>query len=159
MVDNFSCACKNEDTAKMIYNIIGKPMHFSKEDKPLFTYLGLIKDFNGIDIEQANNHVQISCKNYINWLCISHGWKTLPNNLPSHPTAPIPEDSIQLIYKDTGLTEGTKEAAILEEKAGFNYCTLLGEMMYCYVTCHPNIGYFIITMSLQIFKTDCKIPA
>ena len=73
MVDNFACACKDEEAAKMIYDIIGKAMKLRNDYKPPFTYLGLIEDFNDVDIEQANNHVQISCKNYVDRLCISHG--------------------------------------------------------------------------------------
>ena len=89
MVDDVACACKNEETTKMIYDIIGKAMQVPKRDKLPFTYLGLIEDFNGVNIEQENNHMQISCENYIDQLCISHRWKTLPNNLPSHPTVCI----------------------------------------------------------------------
>ena len=66
------------------------------------TYLGLIEDFNGISIEQVNNHVQIPCKNYIDQLCISHGWKNPPNNLPSCRTAPVPDYAVQFIYKEIG---------------------------------------------------------
>ena len=32
-------------------------------------------------------------------------------------------------------------------KHGFGYCTLLGEMMYTYVICRPNIGYALATVS------------
>ena len=35
---------------------------------------------------------------------------------------------------------------------GFGYLTLLGEMMYAYVTCCPGIGYAITTMSKFLTK-------
>ena len=36
---------------------------------------------------------------------------------------------------------------ILEKKKEFNYCTLLGELMYAYITCCPDIGYAVTKLS------------
>ena len=36
---------------------------------------------------------------------------------------------------------------ILEKKKGFNYHTLLGELMYVYITCRCDIGYAVTTLS------------
>ena len=41
----------------------------------------------------------------------------------------------------------TKEYKLLSEKFGFKYRTLHGEFMFCYVTCRPDIGYAITTLS------------
>ena len=65
-VDDFSIACDNESTAKEIYNIIGSKLRLPKEDKDPFAYLGLITDFNGIDVTQNKTHIKLSCSNYIN---------------------------------------------------------------------------------------------
>ena len=46
-----------------------------------------------------------------------------------------------------GPREGTSEHAILEKKLGFSYWSVLGELMYVYITCWPNIGYAITTLS------------
>ena len=43
--------------------------------------------------------------------------------------------------------EGTSAAYKLELVAKFSYRTLLGEMMYVYVTCRPSIGYAITTIN------------
>ena len=59
-VDNFVMAWDKEETAKEIYNIIGASLRLHKEDKDLFAYLGLVKDYNGIDIHQARDHIKIS---------------------------------------------------------------------------------------------------
>ena len=42
---------------------------------------------------------------------------------------------------------GTVDAYKLELSQEFGYRTLLGEMMYVYVTCQPDISYAITTMS------------
>ena len=43
--------------------------------------------------------------------------------------------------------KGSAEHHQLEDKYGFAYRTLLGELMYAYVTCRPDIGYAVITLS------------
>ena len=42
-----------------------------------------------------------------------------------------------------GPREGTTEHTILEKKLGFSYHSVLGELMYLYVTCRPDIGYAV----------------
>ena len=60
---------------------------------------------------------------------------------------PMPLDCIEKIYREMGYKEGTAEHKVLEDKAGFAYCTLLGEIMYAYMTCQLNVGYAITTLS------------
>ena len=60
---------------------------------------------------------------------------------------PIPSDSIEKMYKETGPKEGVAAHKLLEDKMGFAYWTLLGELMYAYITCRPDIGYFVTTLS------------
>ena len=52
-VDDFALACDKEDTAKEIYQLIGASLRLPKEDKDPFAYLGLVEDYNGIDVHQA----------------------------------------------------------------------------------------------------------
>ena len=60
---------------------------------------------------------------------------------------PLSENILKTIYKECGPDEGTVDAYNLELSQGFAYQTLLGEMMYAYVTCRPDIGYAITTMN------------
>ena len=46
-----------------------------------------------------------------------------------------------------GPAEGTKEHSTLEQEMGFSYRTLLGEMMYAYVSCRLDVAYAITTLS------------
>jgi len=120
---------------------------FAKPADP-FSYLGLVKDFNGVDIEQSIEYIQISCANYIDCVLTTHNWTTAANMKPSlKPVGPLPVDAIQKIYQELGPAEGTAEHQALEETCGFGDWTLLGEMMYEYVTCRPDIGYAITIMS------------
>ena len=60
---------------------------------------------------------------------------------------PMPLDCIEKMYSEMGYKEGTAEHKVLEEKAGFAYQTLLGEIMYSYMTCRLDIGYAVTTLS------------
>ena len=85
---------------------------------------------------------------YIDQVLISHKWDTPGKMKPSSKhIGPLSADAVQQIYKETCLAEGTAEHQVLEEKCGFGYQTLLGKMMYAYVTCRPDIGYAITAMS------------
>ena len=67
---------------------------------------------------------------------------------------PIPSDSIECMYKETGPKEDVVAHKVWEDKTGFAYQTLLGELMYPYITCWPDIGYSSTTLS----KFSC-VPA
>ena len=78
-----------------------------------------------------------------------HGWmQPSPNESPADDkTVPFHPDLITDLYKTVGPDEGSPAAAILERKSGFSFRSLLGELMYAYVTCRPNIGYHVTTLS------------
>ena len=65
----------------------------------------------------------------------------------SRPIASIPSRSIKQMFCDKGAPEGTAAHQVLETSSKFNYRNFLGELMYVYITCRPNIGYTITTLS------------
>ena len=65
----------------------------------------------------------------------------------SKPSSLLPLDCIKQMYSEEGHLKNTTAHLVLEKKKGFNYRTLLGELMYAYITCHPNIGYAVTTLS------------
>ena len=119
---------------------IGRRLKLPKEPSDPFSYLGLVSDFNGIDIEeQSKEYIQISCPNFIDRLLRSHGWKEPRKMKPiSKPIGPLPTNILQHSYKSPGPAEGTAEHCALEEKSGFAYRMLLGEMIYAYITYRPD---------------------
>ena len=125
-------------------------MKFEHEDSIPITFLGLVKDYNGVDIEQYSDSICISAEAYIERLLKTHGWNTQSNkesDEPGKPIAPLSPDCLSTIYQKEGPREGTIEHSVLEKKYGFSYRTLLGEMMYAYITARPDIGYAITTLS------------
>ena len=148
-VDDFAIACKDESTAKEIYAIIGSKLKLPNEPKDPFAYLGLIKDFNGINITQTRAYIKLSCHNYIDRIMTSHGWNTkCPDTAKTNNMAPLATDILHQLQNHTnGYKEGTTEHRQLQEKQGFSYRSLLGEIMYAYVSCRPDIGYAITLLS------------
>ena len=65
----------------------------------------------------------------------------------SKPIAPIPSGSIEQMFREKGPPEGTAAHQVLETSSKFNYQNVLDELMYVYITCRPNIGYTITTLS------------
>ena len=54
---------------------------------------------------------------------------------PSRTIALLPSDCIDQLYKDKGPAEGSNGHLLLEKSSGFSYRTLLGELMYSFITC------------------------
>ena len=65
----------------------------------------------------------------------------------SKPIAPIPSGSIKQMFRDKGPPEGTAAHQVLATQSKFDYRNVLGELMYVYITCRPDIGYAITTLS------------
>ena len=83
MVDDCLLMCKDEKTAKDIFNIIGTKMSFASEKKKgivSFEFLGVVKDCNEVDIKQTSHYLGMSCENYIYWLARTHGWELADDN-------------------------------------------------------------------------------
>ena len=77
MVDDCIISCKSEQMARNIFNIIGEKMRFpSEKEKGIihFEFLGVVNDYNGVDIKQTSHYIEMSCQNYIHCLCKSHEW-------------------------------------------------------------------------------------
>ena len=147
-VDDFALECTNQALADKIYDTIGQKLQLPNEDKPPFAKMGLINNFNGIDVLQTDRCIKISCMTYVDHLVTTHGWKEDKRiKAISKTKAPISTEALKQVYDQKGPAEGTLEDKAIKQKAGFSYRMLLGVMMYAYVTCRPDIGYTIILLS------------
>jgi len=150
-VDDFALAAPSEEIAVAFYAQLGRELQLPGESAPPFTYLGLIRDFNGIDVHQYSDRTVLSCSGYIDRVLRSHHWTTPsadeadPDSGP--PLSPLPPDCIASLYASVGPPESSPEHQALLARFGFSYRGLLGEILYAYVTCRPDIGYAAITLS------------
>ena len=55
--------------------------------------------------------------------------------------------SLAEMYDSVGPPEGTLEHVALSKQMGFGYQSLLGELLYAYVICRPDIGYSLVTLA------------
>jgi len=97
-VHDFAVACPNEDLAKHLYDQIGKALQLPSEDATPFKYLGLIKDFNGLDVAQYSDAIKLSCEKYIDRVLTTHGWSKPSPPVPLQPSTPLPVDAVTSLY-------------------------------------------------------------
>ncbi len=86
-VDDFAVAATNKYTATVLFNEID--LHMAVDIK----YLGLLNQYNGVDITQAKCFIQISNETYMNKLLEEHG-RLLNDDLISNIPLPIKNESI-----------------------------------------------------------------
>ena len=95
---------------------------------------------------------------YLERFLQTHGWDTESDNekncifytksmKSSKPLSSLSPDCLEQLFNHVGPKEHSPEAIALEKTAGFSYRTVLGELMYAYITCRPDIGYAITTLS------------
>ena len=61
-VDDFLLACASEEIAKQIFDTIGRKIQFDSEKERNiipFEYLGVVKDYNGCDITQTPDYIEM----------------------------------------------------------------------------------------------------
>ena len=127
--DDFAISCKNESTAIKIFDIIGKKLQLRHEDSPPFDYFGKLTDFNGVEVNQCKEFVEIACTGYIDRVVRFHGLDRDPTfgNINDRPTSPLPDNCIHRLYESFigaeggGFKEGTTEHKALENEMGFAY--------------------------------------
>ncbi|KAG7344102.1 reverse transcriptase RNA-dependent DNA polymerase [Nitzschia inconspicua] len=124
-VDDFALACRRESTAKAVYDFIGKALQQPNEAQPSSPIL----DYSVTTM--------------------AHGWDTpCPHESSDDRSAPLPVDAVDGLYQSpAGHSKGSPEHAALCDYQGFSYRTLLGELLYAYITCRAYIGYAVVTLS------------
>ena len=78
-VDDFMMACSEEAIAKKLTHTIGKKIWFKAEEEqnnlPI-EFLGLVKDYNGVDIKQTSRKIKMHAKAYLEHFLQANGWDT-----------------------------------------------------------------------------------
>ena len=84
-MDDFAITCEDQDQAKQIIQDINANMTISVKE------LGLVKQYNGVNVEQTKEYIKIHNTTYIDKLLAQHFW--LANDeVPLH-THPLPMNS------------------------------------------------------------------
>ena len=107
-VYDFSISCYNEYLSKDIYNQIGVTLQLPIESDEPFAYLGHVTDFNGIDIEQSRDYIQIYYQNYMDRVMIYHRCNWEKSKVPDKSPSRIPPNSLKQLFIHYVPKEGTK---------------------------------------------------
>ena len=138
-VDDFLIGARNIKIATEVKEAIEKYM-----TNPVHQ-LGIIKRFNGMDVEQTKHFIKITCEKYITKIIEHHGWTKEP---PS--TKPLPMRTDASYMKDLELSTGPTdphEQKALEKAMGFNYRQVIGECIFAMTLCRVDIAPAIIKLS------------
>ena len=74
----------------------------SQEYKSPFAYLGLCVHFNGVDIEESNTHIMLSCQSHIDWMLCAYSWNT-PKSKKSKNASPLADSYLKTTFQECGL--------------------------------------------------------
>jgi len=137
------------DLGLMVFDKKGTKLTLHNEAAAPFEYLGLVDSFDGYDILQTRNYIKLSAKSYIQRLLKGHGWdKPSPRESSNKPKPPLHESDVANLFNlAAGLVENTPEHKALEVEQSFGYRSILGEILFTYVLCHPDIGYAVTTLA------------
>lgn len=138
-VDDFALATTHSTTAEQMITNIDSHMRISIKN------LGLVTLFNGIDVLQTKYYIKIFCATYLAKVQKNHNWT--PSHRQTYPL-PYPADNTYTKMLDTAeppTTDADKKQ--LEDKHNIKYRSLIGEIIWPMIKCHPEISYHITKLS------------
>ena len=140
-VDNFAVASTNTQICNKVID------HISKSPTAPMKKLGLIDDFNGVQIQQHQQYIKLHNSKYIKQILDKHEW--LHDTYKSH-SKPTPMRSntkyLEELENDVG-PSSEQDRKELETNMGFKYRGALGEALYAMITCRPDISVPIMKLS------------
>ena len=144
-VDDLLISCAKKELITRAFSELKNEGVRLHEDPLAFQGLSPNFTFNGLEIEQTARFLKISCPGYIQRVLETHGWAqpALHERKPgAKPFSPMSSADYQNLTKQPdGPRDGTPEHAEIEKEKKFNYRKLLGELIYAYTCCRPDIGY------------------
>ncbi|KAI2502023.1 hypothetical protein MHU86_12426 [Fragilaria crotonensis] len=143
-VDDLAIGCANIDAIKDLACIICTKDGIDLRDKPI------LDSFNGVDVDQRDRYIKITCETYIDKLLAHYGWSSSGSReTDKKPTEPLAASTTQQMFDDyaTAPRDRTAEYCDLEMAAGFSYQSVLGALIYAYAVARPDIGYAVTTLA------------
>jgi hypothetical protein len=139
-VDDFAVASKHKQHAEKLIDAINNKMRIQVK------HLGIIDQFNGMDIIQTRHYVKLTCSKYLHKVVKNH------SDLLNRPivTHPVP------LHADPGYLKQLEQAPVpntvteklqLKQRMGFNYCQVIGEIIFPMMKCRPEIAASSIKLS------------
>jgi len=79
----------------------------------------------------------------------AHGWDNpSPRESSNKSKPPLHKSDVANLFNlAAGPVENTPEHKALEAEQGFGYRSVLGEILFAYVLCRPDVGYAVTTLA------------
>jgi hypothetical protein len=138
-VDDLAIACSTPNVADDL--IASLQCHVTMKN------LGLLTSFNGVDIDQTQHYIKISCSSYLRRFLLTHHWDVPSATDRSTPFEPLAPSVFTELQTTVGPAEHTSEHKALETSHGFRYRQVIGELIYAYVVARLDIGFAISCLS------------
>ena len=138
--DDLAIGCANADAIRVICTEDGIDLRDE----------GILESFNGVDVEQTDRYIKITCESYIDKLLAHYGWSSSGSRKTDEkPIEPLATSTTQQMFEDyaTAPHFETREYCDLETTAGFSYRSVLGALIYAYVVARPDIGHALTTLA------------
>lgn len=152
-VDDLAIGCTNTESIRKLVAII------CSEDKIDLRDEGMLESFNGIDVQQTQQYIQITCESYIDKFLTHYGWSSAAVHESSEkPIEPIALSTIPQLFADydANANVGADALSEFEIAAGFAYRSVLGAVIYIYVVARIDIG-FAVTLLARFSDHPSKI--
>jgi hypothetical protein len=147
-VDNFAVASWNIEASKKFISMVNEHVTTSFEGMGVETASGMFVRYNGLDVHQTREYCKLNCETYIDRILQTHGWTSpSPGESDRHDAVPMTHEVSQQLQLLEGPAEGTPAHKALEQEIGYSYRQVLGEIVYAYVLCRPDIGYAVTFLS------------
>ena len=105
-----------------------------QEDGVVLRDEGILNSFTGgIDVQQTNRYIKISCEWYINKVLAHYRWSAAgTRETNAKPIEPLAFAMLQQMFSDyeTSPLDGSPEHVVMELSAGFSYHSVLGALIY-----------------------------
>jgi hypothetical protein len=147
-VDDFIIGAKSMDLCLEIKQQIQDNM------VNLLNQLGIIKRFNGLDIQQTRDYIKISYPTYIDKIVEHHGWQ---NEMTANLPLPMRNDSVYQANMELSYgPDDIKEQQELERQMGSSYRQAIGELIFEMTICRLDILPAVIKLLSQYSHTPAK---
>ena len=116
--------------------------------------MGLVTMFNGMDVLQTRHYVKVYAQTYIECSSAKHlqTWMNV-SQMPNQPTPlPVSDNFIKAFLAADGprLDDGTPDIKAIEalaKKHQLGYRNGIGELIWAYITCRPDVAYAVVRSS------------
>ena len=110
---------------------------------------GLIDMFNGIDVTQTRDYINIDCHTYIDKICEKY-IDTWLHNTPITENKPVPLPTCPVWLKKFKAAIGSsnpQDQKTLAKSMQVNYRAGVGELIWAMTTCCPDIAFASVKLS------------